>query len=167
MVSGSMIGSLEAWARQLKEETASRRTACAALNEHFHGFYSKELLAKTSFVVVDRIPPPPLMDTLPQVSRLDFSKFSGLTLGDTYYVVRSEAQNLPLHFHELVHVLQWKLLTARGFLTRYLNEVIEHGYHDAPLEIMAYDLGHQFEVGCLPFDVESTVRQKLSDIIKS
>jgi len=159
MLSDSGVRSLEAWASMLIDETADKKTPCSTFNDHFQGFYSRELLAETHFVIIDRIPTPPLSHTLLHAGKLDFSKVSGLTLGSTYFVRQSESHNLQIHFHELVHVIQWRLLTTHGFLTRYIKEVVEHGYRNAPLEIMAYDLDNRFQQGARPFDVESAVKK--------
>jgi len=45
----------------------------------------------------------------------------GITYDDTYYVKAGAANELRLHFHELVHVAQWRELTPKGFMERYIR----------------------------------------------
>ena len=44
-----------------------------------------------------------------------------------------------IHFHELIHVIQWRLLGPEDFLKSYANGLDEFGYENSPLEKMAYD----------------------------
>ncbi len=73
----------------------------------------------------------------------------------------SQAGSLDLHFHELVHVLQWQYLGAKAFISRYINEVQTLGYEAAPLEKMAYSLGDYFARKEKPFDIPSYVQEKI------
>lgn len=86
---------------------------------------------------------------------------SGITYNDTYYVERKAAQELRLHFHELVHVLQWRLLTPQGFINRYIREIQSYGYDNAPLEKMAYTLDAHYLAKGQPLNVELFVREHL------
>lgn len=62
---------------------------------------------------------------------------------------------------ELVHVLQWQYLGSQNFIQRYLSEMQEYGYNDAPLEKMAYGLQGHYSSNGVPIDVPSFVRQNL------
>jgi len=66
-----------------------------------------------------------------------------------------------LHFHELVHVVQWRLLCAERFLALYADGLEKHGYRDSPLEVMAYDHEARFNSKESPYSVEAEVRQQL------
>ena len=55
-----------------------------------------------------------------------------------------------LHFHELVHIVQWARLGVDNFLLAYGLGFILGGYEQSPLEQMAYTLQRSFENGTLP-----------------
>src|SRR4051812_35745345 len=81
-------------------------------------YYDSEFLAEAKVVYVDKCPVPPVSKLgLEQLTHYETSDAHGITLLDTYFVLRREAQQEALHFHELVHVNQWRILGAEGFLT--------------------------------------------------
>ncbi len=45
----------------------------------------------------------------------------GITYLDTLSVKRELAEQEPLHFHELIHVVQWRLLGPERFLAAYAD----------------------------------------------
>jgi hypothetical protein len=71
-------------------------------------------------VYVAAVPTPPL-------SALGFNQFSdfekmnamGITYLDTFFSREEGRGNESLHFHELVHVLQWQLLGPKAFIAAY------------------------------------------------
>ncbi|WP_077662992.1 hypothetical protein [Salinivibrio proteolyticus] len=70
-------------------------------------------------------------------------------------------EKLEIHIHELMHTVQWCQLGGVGFLEKYVQEINEYGYDDAPLENMAYELGRSFKSGAAATDVVELVRQKI------
>ena len=62
-----------------------------------------------------------------------------------------------LHFHELVHVIQWKLLGAKAFVAAYASGLERFGYRNSPLGVMAHNAQTTFEKSSQPFDVEKLV----------
>jgi hypothetical protein len=66
-----------------------------------------------------------------------------------------------LHFHELVHVVQWRILGPERFLWAYADGLERFGYRNSPLEVVAYDLQERFDAGVKPFDVEAEVARRL------
>ena len=50
-----------------------------------------------------------------------------------------------LHFHELVHVVQWARLGVDNFLLAYGAGLLQFDYEKTPLERMAYSMQAQFE----------------------
>jgi len=85
----------------------------------------------------------------------------GITYLDTYFVRREAARQESLHFHELVHAAQWRILGLERFLALYAEGLEKFGYRDSPLEVMAYDLQEQFELGPQSLDVETVVTLQL------
>ncbi len=70
----------------------------------------------------------------------------------------------PLHFHELVHVIQWNVLGPERFLALYADGLERFGYRNCPLEVMAYELQTRFEKDRIPFDVQVEVAQRLREL---
>jgi hypothetical protein len=64
-------------------------------------------------------------------------------------------------FHELVHVIQWRLLGPDRFLLSYANGLECFGYPQSPLEAMAYDAETAFASSTATFNVEKMVAEKL------
>jgi hypothetical protein len=125
-------------------------------------YFSDELLAGARFVAVDRVPTPPL-------AALGLGRFAvfepidpdGITYLDTFFVRHGRATDEGLHFHELIHVVQWRLLGPESFLAAYAAGLETFGYRDSPLERMAFDAQAGFASGQI-FDAEAFVAEKLS-----
>lgn len=125
-------------------------------------YYSSELLSRAKVVFVDKCPVPPLSAIgLSQFADFENMNASGITYLDTYFVLWHEAERESLHFHELVHVIQWQLLGAERFLALYADGLEKHGYRNSTLEVMAYDHEARFNSNAPPYSVEGAVRQEL------
>ena len=125
-------------------------------------FYSDDLLARTKVVIVPKVPTPPLSALgLHQFGAFENGNYAGITFKDTYFVQISQARVESLHFHELVHIVQWAHLGAEHFLLAYAAGLMEKGYRDSPLEAMAYELQGSFERGDLRGNVEIVIRDRL------
>jgi hypothetical protein len=157
-----VIDKIEQWIHHVNSSYKERRQSCTVFEEHFKGFYSPEFL-KTSFVVVANEIPKPDFPELREAGLGDFIDMDvgGITYNDTYYVKRSVANELRLHFHELVHVIQWRKLTPQGFIERYIREIQDFGYDEAPLEKMAYALDGHYQKQGRHLSVEQFVRENL------
>jgi hypothetical protein len=70
-------------------------------------------------------------------------------------------RNEAIYFHELIHVIQWRILGPEQFLRLYADGLERFGYGDSPLEVMAYDAEAAFVAEEI-FDAEQLVAQKLS-----
>ena len=157
-----MLNRIEEWIDLTNESFSGQRQSCALFAHNFAGFYSEEFLSNSYFVIVDSIPKPDFPE-LRQAGLGDFldMEVQGITYKNTYYIVPSVAQNLRLHFHELVHVAQWKTLGAIGFLQRYISEVQSVGYNEAPLEKLAYAFDYHFSQDGQTIDVPSYVENQI------
>ena len=69
----------------------------------------------------------------------------GITYLNTYVVRADQSHLKSLHFHELVHVIQWRLLGPESFLAFYADGLERFGYRNSPREVMANDLQRWFE----------------------
>ena len=85
----------------------------------------------------------------------------GITYLNTYFVRADQSHAESLHFHELVHVIQWRLLGPENFLALYADGLERFGYRESPLEVMAYEFQDRFEHGARPFSVEAACQKFL------
>jgi hypothetical protein len=131
-------------------------------------YYPAELLQSTKVVALPgKLPVPPLRSwglDIPAFADFENMNAAGITYLDTYFVQESQANDESLHFHELVHVLQWAHLGPERFLMTYALGLARLGYRDSLLETMAYDLQAEFEQEKLPFQVEPLVLQQLKRV---
>jgi len=128
-------------------------------------YFDAALLDRVRCVTVDRIPLPPLAS--PGLKFLGViktaRKFSGITYGNTYFVDRKREQSESMHFHELIHAVQWDCLGFEKFLLAYGKGLVRNGYARNPFEIMAYTHQCRFETDPVPYPVEAAVREELQN----
>lgn len=125
-------------------------------------YFSSELLSTTKFVVVDKVPVPPLSAMgLKQFADFERGDWDGITYVDTFFLRPSRVSDERLYFHELIHVLQWNLLGPERFLAAYADGLVTFGYHKSPLEVMAYDAENAFVTMAQPFDARKLVEEQL------
>jgi hypothetical protein len=93
----------------------------------------------------------------------DFERgsFDGITYLDTFFLKPTQSNNEKMHFHELVHVIQWRLLGPDRFLFLYANGLECFGHRQSPLEAMAYDAEAAFASSAAIFNVQKMVAEKL------
>jgi hypothetical protein len=98
---------------------------------------------------------------------LDFRLMTGITFVDTIVISRSQFEGpatwRPLLFHELVHVVQYRVLGVDRFVAEYVNGWARNGffYESIPLEAMAYELQGRFDRASDRFSVETEVVRAL------
>jgi hypothetical protein len=126
-------------------------------------YFSRELLDTAKIVAVDRVPVPPLSAIgLSQFAEFEMGDYDAITYLDTFFLKQSRAADEELHFHELIHVVQWRLLGPERFLAAYAAGLETSGYRNSPLECMAYDAQSAFSQSTLVFDAERMVAERLS-----
>ncbi len=109
---------------------------------------------------VDRVSNPPFyaeLENLGFTGLPDFATMPAITFDDV--VVFHEPLTPQLIFHELVHVVQYRLLGVDEFARLYVRGYLHGGYEGTPLEICAYELDGRFIMGSVGFDVEGEVRE--------
>ena len=154
---------IEIWIDCINIYYADERQSCSKFIESFSGFFPSSALEQSYFVVTENIPKPELASL--RDNGLDAfldMQLNGITYKNTYYILPSKAQDLSLHFHELVHVLQWKHLGPKNFIARYMKEIKEFGYLDSPLEKMAFSLDRHYSRGGVVLDINHYVSQHLT-----
>jgi hypothetical protein len=125
-------------------------------------YFDHSLLEVAKFITVDRVPIPPLSDMrLERFAALERGDFDGITYLDRYFIKRVVVTEEALHFHELIHVIQWRLLGPEAFLTAYAIGLDEFGYENSPLEKMAYDAEALFKRSSAIFAAEKFVAERL------
>src|ERR1035437_6973639 len=143
------------WIQKTLAEHASAARPVASLGfnrlPHYH---DDKTLASAKVVCVPRVPVPPLSAMgLARFGEFERSDMAGITYLDTYFVRVDNARVEPLHFHELVHVIQWRLLGPEKFLALYADGLERFGYRDIPLEVMAYSFQERFDREAQPVRV--------------
>lgn len=153
------------WIRETLTATApSARPVLSYGFSRLPAYYTPDRLTQTKVTEVDRVPVPPLSTFgLSQFRDFEEMDADGITYLDTYFVRREAARRESLHFHELVHAVQWQILGPERFLALYADGLEKFGYRDSPLEVMAYGLQAQFDLHPQPLDVETAVKRQLEE----
>ena len=130
------------WIQQTLDAHAHERRAVSSFNfPRLPRYFSEGLLNTASVVPSDRLPVPPLSALgLRESADFENQPARGITYRDTYFLWCAVATDESVHFHELVHVVQWQVLGPRDFLLLYAAGLAESGYLDCRLEAMAYDI---------------------------
>ena len=127
-------------------------------------YFSDGLIANTKYVVVDRPPMPPLSALgLKRFAAFEQGDYDAITYLDTFFLKTGHVADEGLYFHELIHVVQWRVMGAERFLAAYADGLETFGYCNSPLEMMAYDAQAAFAQSTKVFDAEQLVAEKLSE----
>jgi hypothetical protein len=106
-----------------------------------------KLLSATRVARVRTVPFPPVSAYgLPEFQAMANMPMAGITFRDMYFVDPGYSSE-GVHFHELVHVIQWRALGVRPFLLTYALGFLQFGYERSPLEAIAFELQADFEQG--------------------
>ncbi len=100
---------------------------------------------------------------LPEFAPMQQMTFAGITFKDTFFLQEGQSSE-SLHFHELVHVVQWARLGVDSFLLAYGVGLIEFGYEQSPLEQMAYAFQRDFERGTPPQELVHIIEERTDAI---
>jgi hypothetical protein len=132
-------------------------------------YYSKRILNSAKIVTVDKIPIPPFSEMglgeLENLNNFENGSYAGVTYIDTYFLLRNCIASELLHFHELVHIIQWEHLGIDKFLLTYGTGILQYGYIDSPLEVMARKYEEFFNQKTPFYDIENSVRKELDKIV--
>ena len=119
------------------------------------GFFDPELLAAVRIGVVERIDGPWFLKPMEKLGfslDMSFGSAAGITFGDLILVSklgRVEPLPLPLLFHELVHVVQYRAHGVDGFARGYVQGWWDNDrvYRAIPHEVEAYDYEDRYRRG--------------------
>jgi hypothetical protein len=128
-------------------------------------YFDHSSLETAKFIPIDQVPMPPLSAMgLDRFAVFEQADSNGVTYLDRYFIKRPVVTEETLHFHELIHVIQWRLLGPEGFLAAYANGLDEFGYENSPLEKMAYDAEALFRRSSVIFDADKFVAERLAHL---
>jgi hypothetical protein len=157
---------LRAWIQKTLE--FYEKNAKAVASTHFARlplYFDPSLLETAKFIAIDRLPMPPLSAMgLSRFAVFEQGDFNGITYLDRYFIKQAVETQEVVHFHELIHVIQWRLLGPEGFLKAYANGLEEFGYENSPLEKMVYDAEASFKRSSAIFDAEKFVAERLGSL---
>ncbi len=131
-------------------------------------YYPKKLLGSTKVVIIEKPPAVPLASLgLTQFGDFEKMELGGVTYIDTYFIRPDHVHLESIHFHELVHIIQWQYLGIDKFLLLYGLGLLKHGYKNSPLETLAYTMTERFKKSANPFDVQANIIPILDDMVKN
>jgi hypothetical protein len=164
----SYLPKVKDWIESLLLEHYAQALPIITLNfSRLPYYFSKEVLSASKVVYVDQPPQIPLSSMgLTQFQDFERMRSNGITYYDTFFVRSSLKLDESLHFHELVHVVQWKCMGPDRFLLLYGLELLKNTYNNSLFENMAYNLQSKFQKSKDCFDVESVVQSDLQDMLQ-
>jgi hypothetical protein len=132
---GDAIAPTRAWIESYVQKHSHLSRSVSSLGIAALSFcYPEELLQQTRVVFVETIVYPPMARFgLPELAGQEQMQFDGITFDNTYFL-RQGLERESLHFHELVHVIQWQRLGVERFLLAYGIGLAQFGYENGPLE---------------------------------
>ncbi len=153
------------WIDEFLNDHAERARAVSTLGfTRLSTCFPQELLERAKVVTVPRVPFPPVdRFGLPELGAVQQMSFSGITFKDTFFLQQGQASE-SLHFHELLHVVQWERLGVDNFLLAYGVGLVQFGYQKSPLEQLAYSLQRSFDNGMPPQDLVSVIETRTDAI---
>jgi hypothetical protein len=151
------------WIRKMLEANAHvAQTVSSRGFSRLPHYFTKHTLESTKVVIVDPLPVPPLASMgLTRFAGFVRGDSDGITYIDTIFLKPTQSENENVYFHELIHIIQWRLLGPDRFLLAYANGLECFGYRQSPLEAMAYDAESEFASSTLIFNAEKLVADKL------
>jgi hypothetical protein len=162
----STLPAVREWIEKTLEENRDHAVPVISLGYPRLGkVFPLELLNRAKAVLVTgKVPFPPLSRMgLPELTDVENMPMAGITYKDTFFISHLQ-QTESLHFHELVHVVQWDRLGVNDFLLTYGIGLMQAGYRNSPLEKMAYALQEGFERRNLRGGVVDFIRRETDAI---
>ncbi len=159
-----LVSDIQKWiVYKLAEHEAQMEPVAAAQFERLNGYYPNTLLQRVQRVIVDRCPVPPLAITgIPQLAEIETWDIKGIPWKNTIFIRRDLADWDAVHFHELLHIIQWEHLGMKRYLAAWAIGTITRGYRDNPLEETAFRHQLRFETEEKPYDVVREVTAEIT-----
>ncbi len=135
---------------------------------NFHNlklYFEQRILSTAQVIIVNKIPQVPLSALgLNQFTEFENGNYAGVTYYNVYFLAVGHEHSESLHFHELIHVLQWERLGVDKFIKLYGLFLLQFNYRGNPLEEMAYKYQSLFERGSCPLDLCDRVRTETDQL---
>jgi hypothetical protein len=127
-------------------------------------YFPATLLDNAFAVPANTMPFPPVREYgLLEFETMANMSMEGITFGNMYFVQPTQSVE-ELHFHELIHVIQWSKLGIEQFLLTYGLGILQFGYEHSPFEAIAYELQTRFkQAEELPNVVEYVERHAIAN----
>jgi hypothetical protein len=160
-----LLSDIQKWIEHtLVEYEAQMQPVAAAQLERLNQYYPNTVLQRVQRVIVDRCPIPPLaVANIPQLAEIERWDIKGIPWVNTIFIRRDLAGWDAVHFHELLHIIQWENLGTERYLTAWAIGTVTRGYRDNPLEEMAFRHQLRFETDKTPYDVIGEVTGEIAD----
>ncbi|MDD5327011.1 MAG: hypothetical protein PHY02_04245 [Phycisphaerae bacterium] len=111
-------------------------------------YFSHSTLQTTQVAYVPKVITPPLEQLgVSGFNDFEHGSYWGITYKDFFFIDSSLRDSESDHFHEAVHIVQWRELGAKKFLFLYAKGLKEDGYWNCVLEVMAYQNQTKFDKG--------------------
>ena len=142
------VPAIEVWVSDLHAQHAAHSVQASESGiTRLRQYFPLSVLGHARVAIVDVIPFPPVGALgLPEFEAMAAMPMAGITFDHMYFLHRDHVHE-AIHFHELVHVVQWSALGVAAFLPTYALGFAQHGYEASPLESIAFDLQAKFERG--------------------
>jgi len=128
------------WAEQQQEHILKTGTALIESQLDDARLVPVSSPEKVRLLKVDQIPWPenPMLLSIGQQAGFFTDDTEGLAVGYGIFIKANRWQDRRLIVHELAHVSQYERLGGIGeFIKQYVNEYLNDGYYDGPLETEA------------------------------
>ncbi len=114
---------------------------------HLRGYFPDAVLAHTR--IIQAVMPEPFVYPVAKIlgvkGLLEMPSIGAITLIDV--VAYPEQLGISTLFHELVHVVQYRILGLKRFAELYVKGFLNGGgYYEIPLERQAYELAARFDL---------------------
>lgn len=159
------VPGIRQWIEAYLEEHAEQAQSVSTLGfERLPTCFPQELLESAKVVIVPQVQFPPVdRFDLPELAPVQQIAFAGITFKDTFFLQQDQTSE-SIHFHELVHIVQWARLGIDNFLLAYGVGLIQSGYEQSPLEQMAYSLQRSFDGGNQPQELVDVIEARTDEI---
>lgn len=152
----------------LRQHKADARPASELGFERLPLYFPSGLLDKAHVVLIEQVPTVPMTSLgLPELAAFEHMNPIGITYDNTCFVRESCSGIESLHFHELIHVVQWRHLGFDSFIIAYAAGLVLYGYDEHPLEVQACRHERRFNELEDPYDAEREASEELPCIVDS
>ncbi|MDZ7830286.1 MAG: hypothetical protein U5L07_00885 [Desulfobacterales bacterium] len=163
------IAKIDAWIDGYINAHREKRIRVADLGfPNLPAYFAPHILKSAYAVYTDQVKAPPLHEMgLEGFSFFESMDPEGITYKDTFFITPDHQKRESIHFHELIHIIQWNELGVENFILTYGANLLVSGYRLHPLEAIAYDLQADFDRGHAIANLESRVRSHCRNLAEN